>query len=114
MYMEITDEIVPVYKSYKDRVFRLLFKDKKRLLELYNALNDTSYTDENALEITTLDNAIFMSMKNDVSFIVDSDMCLYEHQSTYCPNMPLRGFLYFADLIYSEVIGCIYWWPGLY
>lgn len=98
MYMEITDEIVPVYKSYKDRVFRLLFKDKKRLLELYNALNDTCYTDENALEITTLDNAIFMSMKNDVSFIVDSDMCLYEHQSTYCPNMPLRGFLYFADL----------------
>lgn len=98
MYMAITDEIVPVYKSYKDRVFRLLFKDKKRLLELYNALNDTSYTDENALEITTLDNAIFMSMKNDVSFIVDSDMCLYEHQSTYCPNMPLRGFLYFADL----------------
>lgn len=56
------------------------------------------FTDENALEITTLDNAIFMSMKNDVSFIVDSDMCLYEHQSTYCPNMPLRGFLYFADL----------------
>ncbi len=88
----------PVYRTYKDRVFRLLFKDKKRLLELYNALNHTSYTNEDDLTINTLENAIFMKMKNDVSFIIDCDMCLYEHQSTYCPNIPLRGFLYFADL----------------
>jgi len=39
-------------------------------------------------------NKIFL----DVSFIIDCNMCLYEHQSTYCPNKPLRGFLYFADL----------------
>ena len=88
----------PVYRTYKDRVFRLLFKDKKRLLELYNALNHTSYTNEDDLTINTLENAIFMKMKNDVSFIIDCDMCLYEHQSTYCPNIPLCGFLYFADL----------------
>ena len=88
----------PVYYTYKDRVFRMLFKDRKRLLELYNALNDTEYTNADDLMVNTLENAIFMRMKNDVSFIIDCDMCLYEHQSSYCPNMPLRGFLYFADL----------------
>ncbi len=91
-------EDTPVYYTYKDRVFRMLFRDKKRLLELYNALNNTHYQNEDDLIINTLENAIFMKMKNDISFIVDCNMCLYEHQSTYCPNMPLRGFFYFADL----------------
>ncbi|MDE7249929.1 MAG: hypothetical protein K2N82_08595, partial [Lachnospiraceae bacterium] len=27
---------------------------------------------------------------NDVSFIIDSRLSLYEHQSTYSPNLPLR------------------------
>lgn len=101
---ETDDAYMPVHRTYKDRVFRMLFDDKKRLLELYNALNDTGYTNEEELIINTLENAIYLKMKNDVSFIVDYDMCLYEHQSTYCPNMPLRGLLYFADL-YKKVIG---------
>ena len=87
-----------IYKTYKDRVFRLLLCDRKRLLEVYNALNGTNYDNVEDLEVTTLENAVFIKMKNDVSFIIDSNMCLYEHQSSYCPNMPLRGFLYFADL----------------
>ena len=87
-----------IYKTYKDRVFRLLLRDRKRLLEVYNALNGTNYDNVEDLEVTTLENAIFINMKNDVSFIIDSDMCLFEHQSSYCPNMPLRGLLYFADL----------------
>ncbi len=95
--MEVFENL-PVYTDYKDRVFRKLLSDKGRLLEVYNALNDTHYEDEEQLEITTMEGVIFIKMKNDVSFIIDSDMCLYEHQSTYCPNMPLRGFLYFADL----------------
>ena len=33
-----------------------------------------------------------------MTFVIDSNMCLFEHQSSYCPNMALRGFLYFADL----------------
>ena len=37
-------------------------------------------------------------MKNDLSFLIDSSMNLYEHQSTENPNMPLRGLLYFAQL----------------
>ena len=94
----------PVYKTYKDRVFRMLFKDKKRLLELYNALNGTEYTDEEELTVNTLENAVYLKMKNDISFIIDYDMYLYEHQSTYCPNMPLRGLLYFADL-YKKFVG---------
>lgn len=88
----------PVYFTYKDRVFRLLFKDKKRLLELYNALNNTCYTNEEDFTVNTLENAIFMKMKNDISFLIDCNICLYEHQSTYCPNMPLRGLLYLTDL----------------
>lgn len=93
----------PVYYTYKDRVFRLLFKDKKRLLELYNALNDTAYTDVNDLTVNTLENAIFMKMKNDISFLIGCDMFLYEHQSTYCPNMPLRGLLYLTDLYKKQI-----------
>lgn len=94
----MTKKQTPVPITYKDRVFRLLYKDKKRLLELYNALNGTHYTNPDELTVNTLENAIYMKMKNDVSFIIDCNMCLYEHQSTFCPNMPLRGFLYFADL----------------
>lgn len=96
-------EEAPVYFSYKDRVFRMLFKEKERLLELYNALNGTDYADPGQLTVTTLENAIFIKMKNDISFIIDCNMCLYEHQSTYCPNMPLRGLLYFADLYKKHI-----------
>lgn len=102
--VKISNESMPVYYTYKDRVFRLLFSEKKRLMELYNALNGTDYTNEDELTVNTLENAIFIKMKNDVSFIIDCNMCLYEHQSAYCPNMPLRGLLYFADL-YKKQLG---------
>lgn len=101
--MENTENEQPVYYTYKDRVFRLLFKDKKRLLELYNALNDTAYTEVDDLTVNTLENAIFMKMKNDISFLIGCDMFLYEHQSTYCPNMPLRGLLYLTDLYKKQI-----------
>ncbi|MCI8852776.1 MAG: Rpn family recombination-promoting nuclease/putative transposase [Lachnospiraceae bacterium] len=83
---------------HKDRLFRYLFRDRKHLLDLYNALNGTSYQNEKELTITTLEGVIYMGMKNDLSFMVDSVMSLYEHQSTWNPNMPLRGLLYFAKL----------------
>lgn len=101
--MTITENGQPVYHTYKDRVFRLLFKDKKRLLELYNALNNTAYTEVDDLTVNTLENAIFMKMKNDISFLIGCDMFLYEHQSTYCPNMPLRGLLYLTDLYKKQI-----------
>ena len=83
-------------RRYKDVLFRHLFRDKQDLLELYNALNGSTYTDPEELEVVTLEDVIFMKMKNDLSFIIGSSLNLYEHQSTWNPNMPLRGLLYFA------------------
>ena len=91
-------------RTYKDRLFRLLFSDKQTLLELYNALNQTHYTDPEDLELTTLDDVLYIKMKNDVSMLISSHLCLYEHQSTLNPNMPLLGLLYFAEL-YRQIAG---------
>ena len=90
-------------RMYKDRLFKFVFNDKEKLLSLYNALNHSDYKDADALEINTLEDFIYMGMKNDISFILDSDMCLYEHQSTYNPNMPLRGLFYFSELLQQFV-----------
>ena len=83
--------------KYKDRLFRYLFRDKKDLLALYNALNNSNYTNVDDLEIVTLEDVIFLKMKNDLSFIISWKLNLYEHQSTYNPNMPLRGLIYLAQ-----------------
>ena len=83
-------------RKYKDTEFRMLFSDRKNLLSLYNAVNGSAYEDEAALEIVTLENAIYMGMKNDLAFIVDTGLFLYEHQSTYTPNMPLRDLFYIS------------------
>ena len=83
-------------RKYKDTVFRKLFSDRKNLLSLYNAINGTAYMDESQLEIVTLDNAIYMGMKNDLAFIINTNLFLYEHQSTYNPNMPLRDLFYIS------------------
>lgn len=88
--------------TYKDRIFRMLFKEKKEFLELYNAMNSTKYSNPNDLIVTTLDNAIYMGMKNDVSFLLYDKLTLYEHQSTNNPSIPLRNLLYVADL-YSNL-----------
>ena len=83
-------------RQYKDRLFKFIFKDKEKLLSLYNALNSSHYTNAEDIEITTLEDVIYCKMKNDISFIIDDRLSLFEHQSSYNPNMPLRGFLYFA------------------
>lgn len=86
-------------RLYKSRLFVMIFEDKKNLLELYNAVTGKNYKDPELLEINTLENAIYMSMKNDLSFLIDARLSLYEHQSTYSPNLPLRFLLYIADLL---------------
>lgn len=88
-----------VRRTFKDSLFRIAFQGKEELLSLYNAVNDSHYTNADDLEINTLDDVMYMGMKNDVSFLFCSYLNLYEAQSTYNPNMPLRGFLYFGDLI---------------
>ena len=91
-------------RECKSTVFRKLFgEDKENALSLYNSVNNSNYTNADDLVFTTLDDVVYMKMKNDVSFLFDKTLSLYEHQSTYNPNMPLRGFLYFADL-YRQLI----------
>ena len=91
MYNEGTNEIK---RNYKDTVFRMIFSDKKELLSLYNAINGTNHTNPDDLTVTTLDNAIYMTVKNDISCVIDMRLNLYEHQSTVNPNMPLRDLDY--------------------
>ena len=90
------DRIPIANRKYKDTVFRMLFSDRANLLSLYNAINKTAYEDSEELEIVTLKNAIYMGMKNDLAFIIDMNLFLYEHQSTYNPNIPLRDLFYIS------------------
>ena len=96
-------EILPTpVRTYKDRIFRMIFKDKEEFLTLYNAMNGTDYDNPEDLVVTTLENAIYMGMRNDVSFLLYDKLTLYEHQSTNNPNMPLRDLFYVAD-VYSNL-----------
>lgn len=93
--------MITVNRHYKDSLFCALFGSDERkayALELYNALAGTAYDDPDELEITTISGMVFLGRKNDVSFLVGTEMVLLEHQSTYNPNMPLRGLLYFSKL----------------
>ena len=90
-------------REYKDRLFKAVFgrdseQSRRWRLDLYNALNGTEYTDPDELKLTTIENVIYITMKNDISFLIGSQMNLFEQQSTFNPNMPLRGLMYFAQL----------------
>ena len=93
----------PVNRLFKTRIFAMLYQDKKELLDLYNAISGKHYEDPELLEINTLENAIYMTMRNDLSFLIDFRLSLYEHQSTYSPNLPLRDLFYISDL-YSGMV----------
>ncbi|MDO5573101.1 MAG: hypothetical protein Q4G60_03885 [bacterium] len=97
-------EKLQINRKYKDRLFVKLFQDKKNILELYNALNRTSYSNVDDVEITTIDDVVYMGMKNDCSFIIGSQLNLYEHQSTFCGNMPLRGLIYLSSVYQSYIV----------
>ena len=89
-----------IRREYKDSVFRMYFgHNKEALLSIYNALNDTDYSNPDALEVNTLENAIFMGIHNDISFVLGLELNLYEHQSSVNPNIPLRNLFYAADLL---------------
>ena len=89
-------EIVRSNRKHKDILFRMIFEKKEDLLDLYNAVNASDYDDPEELTITTLEDALYMGYKNDISFLLGEVLCLYEHQSTQNPNMPLRGLIYFS------------------
>ena len=97
---------IAVNREYRDRLFKFIFgnpENKEWTLSLYNAVNGSNYTDASAIKLNTIENAVYMSMKNDVSFLVDNTMNFYEQQSTFNPNMPMR-FLIYAGMIYSKFV----------
>ena len=102
MVTAVTPQSSTVNRQYKSSIFTMLFSDRRELLKLYNAVNGTSYTDPELLTVNTLENAIYMAVKNDVSFLIGTRLYLYEHQSTWNPNLPLRNLFYVSDL-YSAI-----------
>ena len=96
---------IHVNRNHKSSFFTKLFgENKDNALSLYNAVNKSHYTNADDLIFTTIDDVIFMKQKNDVSFLFAKSMNLYEHQSTFNPNMPLRGFFYYADLYRQHIV----------
>ena len=89
-------------RQYKDNVFCLLYRDKNNLLDLYNGLNDTNYTNVNDLTVTTLKGGVYMKYKNDASFVFGQDLYMFEQQSSRNPNMPLR-FLHYLSDVYRQM-----------
>lgn len=87
-----------VNRENKDSLFRMLFSEKEELLSLYNAIRGTNYEDTSLLDINTLDGVIYLSVKNDLSFVLDNHLSIYEHQSTWCGNMPLRNLVYITNI----------------
>lgn len=98
----IITDVPNAARNYKDRIFRMVFREKKALLALYNAMNETDYENEDDLKVTTLESALYLELKNDVSFVLYDELLLYEHQSTKNPNLPLRNLFYVSD-VYSEL-----------
>ena len=92
-----------VRRKYKDILFRFVFRESRELLELYNAMNHTEYTNPDDLIVTTMEDVVYMGMKNDLSFLIANELNLYEHQSTLNRNMPLRGLLYLAKMYESYI-----------
>ncbi len=86
-------------REYKSDVFSMLMENKAYALNVYNALNESSYDDPEQIEIVTLQKGISLSIRNDAAFILDTDINIYEHQSSYNPNMPLRSLKYYATIL---------------
>ena len=95
-----------VNREYKDRLFLFLFgreENRSWTLSLYNAVNGSDYSDPSMIQITTIEQVIYLGMHNDVSFIIGEEMSLYEQQSSYNPNMPLRQ-LQLAGNLYEKYL----------
>lgn len=86
-------------REYKSDVFSMLMEYPEYALDVYNALSEEKRTDPNLIEVKTLEKGISLSIRNDAAFIIDTDLHLYEHQSTYSPNMPLRSLIYLVDIL---------------
>lgn len=81
-------------REVKDRLFKWMFEDKRNALALVNALTGSNYQNEEDVEIITIKDVLYISMKNDISIYIDYGMFFFEEQSTYNPNIPLRDLEY--------------------
>ena len=98
--------------EHKDRVFKFLFdnpENKAWTLELYNAINNTDYANPDDIQFNTIEDAIYLGMKNDISLIIMNEINLWEHQSTFNPNLPMRIFLYAAKLYEKYITNSDYY-----
>ncbi|MCD8369948.1 MAG: hypothetical protein LUC94_06425, partial [Clostridiales bacterium] len=91
-------------RQYKDRMFDRIFRIPENLLSLFNALNGTAWTDADQLEIHAIAGVIYICIHGDLVFVWMNRMNLWEHQSTWNPNMPARGLLYFAQAYQRYVV----------
>lgn len=92
-------------REYKSDVFSMLMEDPQNVLTVYNAVNHSEYKDPGQVEMCRLDRGISLSVRNDASFILDANLSIYEHQSTVCPNMPVRSLIYFSTIVSGIVKG---------
>ena len=96
-----------VNREHKDRLFKMIFGRQEHrdwTLSLYNAVNGTAYDDPSLIRFNTMEDSLYMGMKNDVSFVMDMWMNLYGHQSTFNPNAPVRCLMYLGRLWSKELI----------
>ncbi len=93
-----------VKRNYKDTLFIYLFgRNKEFALSLYNAISGSDHKDPNDIQFNTIFDFIYLGRKNDVSFIIDGQVNIYEHQSTYSPNIPIRMLIYFSRLLEGHI-----------
>lgn len=98
--------ITTVSREYKDRLFSFMFgnpENREWTLSLYNAVNGSDYKDADAIQIKTISEVLYLGMHNDVSFQIFDILNLYEQQSSYNPNMPLRQMQYSGN-VYERYI----------
>lgn len=86
-------------REYKSDVFGMLMEEPGYALEVYNALNHSDYRDPGLVEVCSLERGISLSVRNDAAFILDMNLSVYEHESTVCPNMPLRALIYVTNIL---------------
>ena len=86
-------------REFKSDVFSMLMEIKKYAMSVYNCLNDTNFTNLDDLEVHTLDKGVSLTVRNDAAFVVDASLSIYEHQSTVCPNMPVRNLIYYTTIV---------------
>ena len=90
-------------REYKSDVISMMLQIPEYALDVYNAMNDSAYTDPDMIQIMRLENGISLSVRNDASFFISNYLNLYEHQSTYSPNAPLRFLIYLTNLLKTTI-----------